>query len=333
MRFLRVAVPFLLLLTLAAAGCGGGGDSTKVPANAVAVVNGDPISRSEFDLAMARSKRGYTQQKRPWPKAGTQQFQQIQQSALTFLVQLQELEQKAKELDVDVTDKQIDAKYSQLQKQLGGAKNLKTQAKAQGLTLQDVRDVVIRPQLLSEGIYKKVTKDAKVSDKDVSDYYKKNINVYKQPESRDVRHILVSNRALANKLYDRIKAGANFAALAKKYSKDPGSKAQGGKLTIVKGQTAGPFDQTAFLIEKGQVSRPIKTQYGWHIIQALSDVKPAKTTPLKDVKAAIKQQLLQQKQRDEWTKWINDTKKEYAKKVHYQAGFAPPTTSTPQTTT
>ena len=332
MRFLRVAVPFLLLLTLAATGCGGGGSSTKVPADAVAVVNGDPISRSEFDLAMARSKRGYTQQHRAWPKAGTTQFQQIQQSALTFLVQLQELEQKAKQLGVDVTDKQIDAKYAQLEKQLGGAKNLKTQAKAQGLTLQDVRDVVIRPQLLSEGIYKKVTSDAKVSDKDVSDYYKKNAKLYKQPESRDVRHILVSNRALANTLYDKIKAGGNFAALAKKYSKDPGSRAQGGKLTIVKGQTAGPFDQTAFLLDKGQVSRPVKTQYGWHIIQALSEVKPARTTPLKDVKAAIKQQLLQTKQRNEWTKWINDTKKEYAKKVSYQAGFAPPTTSSPTTT-
>src|SRR5919204_907402 len=332
MRSLRIAVPLLVLLTLAAAGCGGGG-STKVPANAVAVVNGDPISRSALDVAMARSKRGYKQQHRQWPKAGTTQFQQIQQSALTFLVQLQELEQKAKQLGVTITEKQIDAKYAQLEKQLGGAKNLKAQAKAQGLTLQDVRDVVIRPQLLSEGIYKKVTGDIKVSDKDVSDYYKKNTKLYQQPESRDVRHILVSNRALANKLYDKIKAGANFAALAKKYSKDPGSRAQGGKLTIVKGQTAAPFDQTAFLLDKGQVSRPVKTQYGWHIIQALSDVKPARTTPLKDVKTAIKQQLLQQRKRDKWTKWINDTKKEYAKKVHYQAGFAPPTTSTSPTTT
>src|SRR5918911_3265629 len=122
MRFLRVAVPFLLLLTLAAAGCGGGGSSTKVPADAVAVVNGDTISRSEFDSAMARSRRGYKQQHRAWPKAGTQQFQQIQQSALTFLVQLQELEQKAKDLDVNVTEKQVDAKYAQLEKQLGGAK-------------------------------------------------------------------------------------------------------------------------------------------------------------------------------------------------------------------
>src|SRR5919204_1074751 len=222
MRSLRIAVPLLVLLTLAAAGCGGGG-STKVPANAVAVVNGDPISRSALDVAMARSKRGYKQQHRPWPKAGTTQFQQIQQSALTFLVQLQELEQKAKQLGVTVTEKQIDAKYAQLEKQLGGAQNLKAQAKAQGLTLQDVRDVVIRPNLLSEAIYKKVTENVKVSDKDVSDYYNKNLKLYQQPESRDVRHILVSNHALANKLYDKIKAGADFAALPKKYSKDPGS--------------------------------------------------------------------------------------------------------------
>jgi len=331
MRSLRIVAPLLVFLTLAAAGCGGGG-STKVPSDAVAVVNGDTISRSALDLAMARSKRGYTQQHRAWPKAGTTQFQQIQQSALTFLVQLQELEQKAKQLGVTITQKQIDAKYAELEKQLGGAKNLKAQAKAQGLTLQDVRDVVIRPNLLSQTIYDKVTGDAKVSDKDVSDYYKKNVKLYQQPESRDVRHILVSDRTLANKLYDKIKAGANFATLAKKYSKDPGSRAQGGKLTVVKGQTAAPFDQTAFLLDKGQVSRPVKTQYGWHIIQALSDVKPPRTTPLKDVKAAIKQQLLQQKQRTAWTKWINDTKKEYAKKVHYQAGFAPPTTSSATTT-
>ena len=332
MRFLRFAAPLLLLITLVAAGCGGG-SSTKVPANAVAVVGKDKITKAEFDAAIARSKRGYKQQHRAWPKAGTSQFQQIQQSALTFLVQLQELEQKAKELGVKVTDKQISDRLAQLTKQLGGEKNLKAQAKAQGLTLQDVRDIVVRPNLLSEGIYNKVTEDVKVSDDDVTKYYNKNLKLYRQPESRDVRHILVSNRALANKLYDKIKAGANFAALAKKYSKDPGSKAQGGKLTIVKGQTAGPFDQTAFLLKKGQVSRPVKTQYGWHIIQALSEVKPPKTTPLKDVKEAIRQQLLQQRKRDKWTKWINDTKKEYAKKVHYQAGFAPPTTSTPATTT
>jgi peptidyl-prolyl cis-trans isomerase C len=329
---LRIAFPLVLLVALAAAGCGGGG-STKVPGDAVAVVGDQTITKAQFTVALNRTKRGYKQQHRAWPKTGTTQYQQIQQSVLNYLVQTQELEQKAKQLGVKVTDKQIEDRLAQIRKQLGGEKALEAQAKANGLTLQDVRDVVIRPQLLSEGIYKKVTGDVKVSDKDVESYYKSHLKIYQQPESRDVRHILVSNRALANKLYARIKGGANFATLAKKYSKDPGSAAQGGKLTIVKGQTAGPFDQTAFLLAKGQVSRPIKTQYGWHIIQALSEVKPAKTTPLKDVKSAIRQQLVGQRKRDEMTKWVNDTKKEYEKKIHYQVGYAPPTTSTASTTT
>jgi foldase protein PrsA len=330
---LRIASLLVVLAALAAAGCGGGGGSSKVPGDAVAVVGDHTITKADFDLALNRTKRGYKQQHRAWPKAGTTQFQQIRQSVLNYLVQTTELEQKAKQLDVKVTDKQIDKRLGQIRKQLGGEKNLEAQAKANGLTLQDVRDVVIRPQLLSEGIYNKVTSSVKVSGKDVEKYYKSHQSIYQQPESRDVRHILVSNRALANKLYDRIKAGADFAKLAKKYSKDPGSAAQGGKLTIVKGQTAGPFDQTAFLLSKGAVSRPIKTQYGWHIIQALSDVKPAKTTPLNDVRTAIKSQLEGQRKRDAMTKWVNDTKKEYAKKIHYQAGYAPPTTSTASTTT
>ena len=331
---LRIASLLVVLAALAAAGCGGGG-STKVPGDAVAVVNGDTITKASYDAQIARTKRGYKQQHRAWPKAGTTQFEQIKQSVLSYLVQTQELEQQAKKLGVKVTDKQIDDRLGQIRKQLGGEKALEAQAKANGLTLDDVRNIVIRPQLLSEGIYNKVTNDVKVSDKDVESYYKSHLKIYQQPESRDVRHILVSNRALANKLYDRIKAGANFAALAKKYSKDPGSAAQGGKLTIVKGQTAGPFDQTAFLLSKGQVSRPIKTQYGWHIIQALSEVKPAKTTPLnKQLKDSIRQQLIGQRKRDKMTKWVNDTKKEYAKKIHYQVGYAPPTTSTaPATTT
>jgi parvulin-like peptidyl-prolyl isomerase len=324
----------VVLAALVAAGCGGGG-SSKVPGDAVAVVDGKTITKADFDVALNRTKRGYKQQHRAFPKAGTTEYQQLRQSVLSYLVQTQELEQQAQKLGVKVTDKQIADRLDQIRKQLGGEKALEAQAKANGLSLEDVRNVVIRPQLLSEGIYNKVTSDVKVTDKDVESYYKSHLSIYRQPESRDVRHILVSNRALANKLYNRIKAGANFAALAKKYSKDPGSAAQGGKLTIVKGQTVGPFDQTAFLLSKGQVSRPIKTQYGWHIIQALSDVKPAKTTPLdKTLKSSIRQQLLGQKKRDAMTKWVNDTKKQYAKKIHYGVGYAPPTTSsTPATTT
>ena len=69
------------------------------------------------------------------------------------------------------------------------------------------------------------------------------------------------------------------------------------------------------------------TQYGWHIIQALSAVKPAKTTPLASVKAQISQQLLQTKRTAAMTKWLDDVKKSFAKKISYQAGYVPESTA------
>jgi len=196
-----------------------------------------------------------------------------------------------------------------------------------------VRDDVMA-QLISEQIFKKVSADAKVSDGDVKAYYEKNKSQYGVPEQRVIAHILVKNKALADKLYTQIQNGANFAQLAKKYSQDPGSKKQGGKLTISKGQTVAPFDQTAFLMHTGQVSHPVKTEFGYHIIKALGPIKPAKMTPFAQVKESIRQQLLQQKRNDAMTKWVDKVKKDFAGKVHYQTGYEPPaTTSTGATTT
>jgi parvulin-like peptidyl-prolyl isomerase len=129
-----------------------------------------------------------------------------------------------------------------------------------------------------------------------------------------------------------LKAGGDFAKLAKKYSKDPGSAAQGGKLTITKGQTVAPFDKVAFSLKTNELSPPVHTTYGWHIIQALSAVKPATQQPLKDVKAQISSQLLQTKKTDVINKWVDDVNKEYAKKIAYQTGYTPLATTAPTTT-
>jgi parvulin-like peptidyl-prolyl isomerase len=331
MRKLRILIPFALGLTLLAAACGG--SSTKVPGDAVARVGSDTITKEQYDAVIARAKKGYKSQKRPFPAAGTPEYQQIKQSAMQFLVQRAELEQKAADYGIKISKKQIEDRVAQIKKQLGGEKSYKQQMKANGLTEATVRSDIVEPQLVSEAIYKKVTGEIKVTDKDVAAYYKSHMKTYQQPESRDVRHILVPTKAQADKLYAQLKGGADFAKLAKKYSKDPGSAVQGGKLTIVKGQTAGPFDQTAFLLNKGQLARPVKTQYGYHIIQALSEVRPPKTTPLSQVKESIRQQLLRERQNAAMAKWVKDTKADYDKKIHYQVGYAPPKTTTSGTTT
>jgi parvulin-like peptidyl-prolyl isomerase len=104
-------------------------------------------------------------------------------------------------------------------------------------------------------------------------------------------------------------------------------------LTITKGQTVPPFDKVAFSLKTGETSAPVHTTYGWHIIQALSAVKPTKQTPLKAVQDSIRQQLLQTKKTDTMTKWFNDVKKSFDKNISYQTGYAPPSTTTAATTT
>jgi foldase protein PrsA len=233
-----------------------------------------------------------------------------------------------------VTDKEIADRIAQIKKQTFGGSQAKldAQLKAQGYTQQSLKDD-IKAQLLSEKIYNAVTKDAQVTDAEVVKYYNQNKSQYSVAESRDVRHILVKTKAQANAIYDQLKAGASFAALAKKYSLDTSTKDNGGKLTITRGQTVAPFDQTAFNISTNVVSRPIKTQYGYHVIQPISDVRPPSTTPLKDAKPQIQATLLDKAKNDAITKWTTEVKDFFAKKVSYGTGFAPPATATSASTT
>ncbi len=146
-----------------------------------------------------------------------------------------------------------------------------------------------------------------------------------------MRHILVKKKAQADQLYRQLQNGGDFAALARKHSEDTGSKDNGGKLTISRGQTVKEFDTRAFQLKKNEISRPVKTEFGFHIIQALSDVKPAKVTPLAEVKDSIRQQLAQTKKNERMTKWVDELKKEYDGKVSYAVGFNPPPAATTST--
>jgi parvulin-like peptidyl-prolyl isomerase len=333
MRYLTTT--FLIAALVAVlAGCGGGGDSGSVPSDAVAKVDGQTITQEQFDALLAQAKKSYISQKRKWPAAGTTEYDTLKNQAVSYLVQREEFKQEADKLGVTVTDADVDKRLKQIKKQyFGGSESrYKKQLKQQGLTDAQVRDD-IKAQLVQEKIFKKVTNDVKVSDADSKKYYDQHQSQYGTPEQREVAHILVKSKAQADKLYLRVKAGEDFTKLAKKFSQDPGSKAQGGKLTISKGQTVGPFDQTAFLLATGKFSHPIKTDFGYHIIKALGPIKAAKTTSFAKVKASIKQQLLQQKRNDAMTNWSDKLKKDFDGKISYQTGFAPAATTTAAATT
>jgi foldase protein PrsA len=344
MRRLSLVILLAASLALLAAACGGGGGSSSGGGNVgsgdAAVVNGEHISQSTLDTRLHEAKCSYDLQKRAFPKAGSAEYQAIQSQILQSLVQRIELAQKAPSLKVTVTDKQVEDQLKQLKKQYfgGDEKKYLAELKRQCATDALVRED-LRANLLSNAIFKKVTAAATVSAADARAYYDTHRQVYTTPQTRVVRHILVKDKALAEKLYNQIKGetgnklATDFGALAKKYSIDPGSKAQGGQLNITKGQTVPEFDRTAFELRTGQIAAPIHTQFGWHIIWAEKPAKPRQSTPFAQVKEAIRQQLLQQKRNDALQKWLNTLKAEYAKQVSYANGLAPAPTSTAATTT
>jgi foldase protein PrsA len=318
-----------LLFVLLVTACGGGGGSTaSLGGGDVLVVGGQHVSKDDLNVMMTRAKKSYEANKQKFPKPGTREFIALQGQAITYLLQRAELAQRADDIGVHVSDKQVDDRVNLVKKQSYGndQKRFEAALKAQGLTVDQYK-VFEKFQVLSEEVYKKVTGKVQVSDAAITAYYEKNKSVYRQKESRDIRHILVNKKSLADQVYAQLVAAheKNFAKLAKKYSKDPSSAANGGKLTIVRGQTVAPFDKTAFSLKKNQLSRPVKTQFGWHVIQALSDIRPASPTPLSKVKDSIKQQLEQQKKNEVMTTWINDMQKSFCKpaKIKYQAGYQP----------
>ena len=332
-------------LVLVVAACGGSG-SQAVPDNGVAVVGDDTITKAQWDALITQTKRNFLATKRPFPKAGSVDLANLKTNATQFLIQSSEYEQQADKLGIKVSDSDVDARLDQIKKQYYGnpagqkqataaqmEKRYQAALKQQGFTDDEVRQG-IKLQLIREDVFKNVTKDVKVSDDEIKDYYDKNKQQYAtpaQPESRDVRHILVKSKKQADDLYAQLQANpGKFAALAKKYSSDTSSAKNGGKLppgTAVKGRLVPEFEKVAFSIKENVISKPVHSQFGWHIIEALGPVKagtPAKPTPLPQVKEAIRQQLLSQDKQKEMDKWLAGIKKDYCKSIGYQKGYAPP---------
>ncbi len=132
-----------------------------------------------------------------------------------------------------------------------------------------------------------------VSDADAKKIYDEKIATMEPEQEVHARHILVESEDEAKAIAERLKKGEDFAALAKEKSKD--TNAEGGDLGFfTRGQMLKPFEDAAFALDVGQISEPVQTQFGWHIIKI--EEKRAQALPSFDeVKAAIVAQLVQQK--------------------------------------
>ena len=159
---------------------------------------------------------------------------------------------------------------------------------------------------------KKLADKGQITPEELQQYYRQHQDEYRIPETVTVRHILIKTptpdangkvdqkgvaaaHAKADDIEKQLKAGANFADLAKKYSEDPGSAKDGGLLPpLTRGRTVPEFEQAAFNTAVGQTTGVIQTSYGFHIIH-VEGKQEARLKPLAEVKAEIEPLLKQQK--------------------------------------
>jgi foldase protein PrsA len=252
-----------LLLGAALAACSGGG--------AVATVNGEPISKSAFEDKLEASP------------GARNTLQQLVQEALIL--------QYAKNNNITVTDAEISKREDDLKANFPSG-SWDEMLKARGLSEDDVKQALREQIILDKALEKRVT----ITPAQVKAYFDKNHGAFDKPEQIKARHVLVKDLPTADKVEAALKAGQPFDAVAKQYSTDPGSKDKGGELGYFRrGQMVPAFDKAAFTMKPGEISPPVKSPFGYHIIQ-VEAVQPGVKATLENSTPRITEMLRQQQE-------------------------------------
>src|SRR5262245_27767956 len=126
-----------------------------------------------------------------------------------------------------------------------------------------------------------------ISEADARTVYAGQVGALKSGEEVRARHILLDSKDRAREVYEKLAHGSDFAQLARQYSKDPGSKDQGGELGFfARGQMVPQFEDVAFRLKKGEISEPVESQFGWHIVR-IDDRRQRAAPPFETVKERV----------------------------------------------
>ena len=235
---------------------------------------------------------------------------------MQLLVSFQWIEGEAKAQGIKVSDKEVKASFDKQKKQaFPKAADFEKFLKDSGQTEADILKRV-RLDTLSNKIRDKVTKGKdKVSDAQIAAFYNKNKARFAQPERRDLRIVLTKDKAKAEQAKKALESGQSFKSVAKKYSIDQASKAQGGKLpAVAKGQQEKALDTAIFDAKKGKLVGPVKTQFGYYVFE-VTKIDKASQQSLDQAKATIKQTLASQNQQKALDTFVKSFRKRWKAKT------------------
>jgi foldase protein PrsA len=330
------------------AGCGG------VPGNAVAEVDGTAIEKDSFQHWMqVASKSSGTKgakvpdapdfkrciaDKRktaPQPAKGQpkttdsqlkdqckQEYNALRDQVIQLLTSFQWIEGEADEMGIKVSDAEVKKSFTEQKKQsFPKEADYKKFLKDYGQTEQDIMQRV-KLDLLSNKIREKIIKGKdKVSDAQIQEFYNKNKERFSQPERRDLRIVLTKTEAKSNAAKAALASGQSWKAVAKKFSIDEASKAQGGKLPAqAKGTLEKSLDKAVFKAGKGKVTGPVKTQFGFYVFE-VEKVQPASQQTLEQAKETIRQTLQSQNQQKALDQFVKDFTKKWKERTECREGY------------
>ncbi|HSC43937.1 MAG TPA: peptidylprolyl isomerase [Candidatus Binatia bacterium] len=277
----------------------------------IVVINGEPYTLSGVNT-YAKIKMG-----RSFPSGSLDQINASDRQVLEQFITDKLLESEVREAGISISDEDVNRYIEQVKKNNRlSDEDLKTALSREGQTLDSYKVSVKAEMEKSEIIDRQVKRKVTITDEDVERYYKANPNKYRSDARARIRHILLTlpERAAPDRvqavmtqgkeLYERIKAGEDFATLAKEYSQGAG-QADGGDIGWIKRGTLIPgLEEMAFeKLAVGEVSEPFRTSMGVHIVK-LEAREAGSVLPLNTVAPRIKEELLNKALEERFAKWM-----------------------------
>lgn len=274
-NIIAVPVAFVLLL----AGCGDSSDY-------VATVDGEKILQTELDQALR---------------------EQYGAEVLDTLINNKIIALEAEKEGITVSDNAIQAEYDELVESYGGKAALQEALDANGLTVESVKDNIRMYQLTKDVMAKSID----ISGEELQQYFEEHKDDYGQQEQVASSHIFLEDEATAKEVEEKLKAGEDFAELAKAYSVDTDTREDGGDLGYIqRGQMDEQFEAAAFALEKGAVSSVVQSAEGYHIIK-VTGKEPAQQAVFEDVQDEVYETVLESRINEEYMTWLTTKQEQY----------------------
>lgn len=246
----------------------------------VARVNGEPITKDELYDMM---------------------YQYVGRQALDELILIRLVEQEAAARGVTVPDEDVDAEVESIAAQMGGMEQLQFVLAQQGATMEQLKEEIHRTLLIRALLAPEI----EVTDEEVRQFFEENPDLFAQQEMVRARHILVPTKEQAEELRQQLLDGADFAELAQQHSIDTGSAARGGDLGwFGRDVMVAPFEEAAFALEVGEISEPVQTSFGYHLIKVEERTEAKEAEFNDEVAAKIRELLTEEKIQQQLGPWL-----------------------------